>query len=95
MILDNDECKKIKEIADIKKEYDKTVKLYYEQKWEELNKHLSELKQKYCVETAIYNSLPNSTPPANLQQNAINCMNFLNHLAFEKLTELGYNFMQE
>lgn len=73
-----------KELLDIKKEYNKTEKLLKEQKWEELQKHIQEVISKYPLEAIIYNTV-NRNMPTTIQENAQNCMNFLNCLLMGKL----------
>ncbi len=73
-----------KELLDIKKEYNKTEKLLKEQKWEELQKHIQDVISKYPLEAIIYNTV-NRNMPTNIQENAQNCMNFLNGLLMGKL----------
>ncbi|MBR6983719.1 MAG: hypothetical protein IKH75_09370 [Ruminococcus sp.] len=85
MISDKD-LKKTKEIADLKKEYEKTQRLLNEGKTEELQKHLQELQNKYLVETMIYNTA-NPNPPRSLEENASNCLRFLNSLIISKSLE--------
>lgn len=54
MITDKD-AKKVKELADLREEYEKTQRLLNEGKNEELQKHLQDLQNKYLVERMVYN----------------------------------------
>jgi len=85
MITDKD-AKKVKELADLRKEYEKTQRLLNEGKTEELRKHLQDLQNKYLVERMVYNTA-NSNPPRSLEENASNCMSFWQSLMIAKSTE--------
>lgn len=85
MISEKD-IKKAKEISDIQEEFQKTKRLLQEGKTEELQKHLQDLQKKYVLETLVYNTA-NPNPPQSLEENAINCMNFLQSLIASKSLE--------
>ena len=73
-----------KELCDIRDEYKKTQQLLQEQNWGELQKHISTVIQKHPTEAAIHN-LVNPCMPNTIEQNAINCMGFLENLFKGKL----------
>lgn len=77
------EVRKAKEMDDIKSEYSRVEKLLNDGKWNELSEYLQHLNAKYFVEIAIFN-LSHPTPAQNLQQNAVNCLEFLRELALSK-----------
>lgn len=79
-------AQELKEIDDIKSEYDEIEKLLKANKQEELSEYLEEINRKYWVETAIYN-LSHPFPAPNVQQNAINCMAFLKTLEAAKVAK--------
>ena len=85
MITDKD-AKKVKELADLREEYEKTQRLLNEGKNEKLQKHLQDLQNKYLVERMVYNTA-NPNPPRSLEENASNCMRFLQSLMIAKSTE--------
>lgn len=89
--MDEYEIQKIingtKELCDIRNEYQKTQKLLQEQRWDELKNHITEVIMKYPVEANIHN-LRYRIMPNTIQQNAINCMCFLETLF---RTKLGIN----
>lgn len=86
--MDQNELEKIiqdtKELCDIRDEYQKTERLLREHKQEELQQHLQEVSGKYLVEKLAYNAV-NSQMPQTLEQNARNCMIFLDDLFKKKL----------
>ena len=81
-------AQELKEIADIKSEYNKIEQLLMANKQEELSEYLGEIYRKYMVETAIYN-LSHTIPAQSTQQNAINCMNFLKELLITKASKIS------
>lgn len=93
-----DVMQKLKELCDIKTDYDKTFMLIATMNWQELQAHLVKVQQKYFIEVTVYN-LFNFVPPQSLLQNAINCMNFLQQLAMAKccidIAELANKVQQE
>ena len=68
-----------KELRDIRDEYQKTQQLLQEQSWDELRNHISNVKLKHPAEAMIHN-LVNPCMPNTIEQNAINCMGFLENL---------------
>ena len=85
--MDNDklakDIHKMKEIEDINKEYDRVEELLNNGQLDKLDEYLQHLNFKYLSETAIYN-LTHPIPAQNVQQHAVNCMDFLRRLALEK-----------
>lgn len=73
-----------KELRDIKDEYKKTQQLLQERRWDELQKHISTVVCKHPTEAVIHN-LVNPHMPNTIEQNAINCMGFLENLLKAKL----------
>lgn len=73
-----------KELRDIRDEYQKTERLLKENKQEELQQHLQEVSSKHPLERLVYNTA-NPQMPQTLEQNARNCMVFLDGLLKEKL----------
>ena len=73
-----------KELRDIKDEYKKTQQLLQERRCEELQKHISTVIGKHPTEALIHN-LANPHMPDTIEQNAINCMGFLENLFKVKL----------
>lgn len=73
-----------KELHDIRDEYQKTQQLLQEQRWNELQMHITSVMVKHPTEASIHN-LSNPCMPNSIQQNAINCMNFLENLFKGKL----------
>ena len=74
----------IKELRDIRDEYQKTYKLLQEQRWDELRNHITTVMMKHPTETMIHNFV-NPHKPSNIQQSAVNCMGFLENLFKAKL----------
>lgn len=83
-----DEIEKIinetKELRDIRDEYIKTEQLLKEKNFNELKKHIDEVAIKHLFETMVYNAINNDIPQP-IEQNAKNCMAFLDMLLREKL----------
>lgn len=73
-----------KELYDIKDEYQKTQRLLQEQSWDELQNHISNVMLKHLTE-AIAHNLVNPYMPNTIEQNALNCMGFLENLFKVKL----------
>lgn len=73
-----------KELMDIRYEYQKTYQLLQEKRWYELKNHIDLVVLKHPTEAAVHNRI-NPCMPTTLEQNAINCMNFLENLFKEKL----------
>lgn len=86
--------KESKEIIDLQNEIQKTQKLLSERNWQELEKHLIDIMNKYPVETAMHNSV-NPVIPRSVQENAINCINFLNQLIKGKSAQNIYDVLKE
>lgn len=80
------QLKKAKEISDIISDRDEVQRLLCEGCWEELDKFLHKLIKKYLTETFVFN-VANPNPPANLEENARNCINFLNTLLAAKAVD--------
>lgn len=78
--------KTIREMEEIASEKKKIQQLLRDANWSDLNAYLNELYKKYWVETSIYN-LANQNPPQNTQENAINCIAFLDSLLASKAVE--------
>lgn len=73
-----------KELRDIRDEYQKTQQLLQERSWDELQSHISTVILKHPTEAVIHN-LANTCMPRTIEQNAINCMSFLENLFKGKL----------
>ena len=73
-----------KELCDIRDEYQKTDRLLREGKTEELRQHIQEVINKHLLEASFYNIM-NPVMPNTIEQNARNCMVFLDCLFKEKL----------
>lgn len=73
-----------KELRDIRDEYQKTQQLLQERSWDELQSHISTVILKHPTEAVIHN-LVNTCMPRTIEQNAINCMSFLENLFKGKL----------
>ena len=86
--------KESKELIDLQNEIQKTQKLLSERNWQELEKHLIDIMNKYPVETAMHNSV-NPVMPRSIQENAINCINFLNQLIKGKSAQNIYDKLKE
>ena len=80
----------VKDFLSIKNDYDKIIELFEQEKWQELEKHLYDIHLRYFQEAVVYNSI-NTTMPTSVQENAINCLCFLEQLAelkgFEIITK--------
>ena len=86
--------KESKELIDLQNEIQKTQKLLAERNWLELEKHLADIMSKYPAETAMHNSV-NPVMPRSIQENAINCINFLNQLIKGKSAQNIYDKLME
>ena len=86
--------KESKELIDLQNEIQKTQKLLAERNWYKLEKHLIDIMNKYPAETAIHNSV-NPVMPRSIQENAINCINFLNQLIKGKSAQNIYDKLME
>lgn len=75
-----------KDISEIRSEIDKVKNLLKSGDLQELQNYLQELQNKYIVETAAYNMV-HSIPPRSLEENALNCIDFLNTLLIKKSAE--------
>ena len=78
--------KKIEEMENIISEKNETQRLLQECRWNELREHLQKLNNKYFAETIVYNAV-NTNPPQTLQENATNCIKFLDTLLTAKATK--------
>ncbi len=77
-----------KEIKDFIDEI-KKLRLYYNaQQFDEMQKYINSLMQKYCVETLVWNSV-NNNPPITYQQSYVNAENFLMAQGFKVLFSKG------
>lgn len=76
--------KESKELSDIRDEYKKTYQLLQEQRWNELQTHITDVMMKHPTEATLHN-LVNPCMPNTIQQNAMNCMGFLETLFKGKL----------
>lgn len=86
--------KESKELIDLQNEIQKTQKLLAKGNWQELEKHLTDIMNKYPVETAMHNSV-NPVMPRSIQENAINCIIFLNQLIKGKSAQNIYDKLKE
>lgn len=73
-----------KELMDIRDEYQKTYQLLKEQRWDELRNHIDSVVLKHPTEAIMHNAI-NKCMPISLEQNAVNCMCFLENLFKGKL----------
>ena len=73
-----------KELRDIRDEYQKTQRLLQEQSWDELQNHISTVMLKHPTEAMVHN-LVNPCMPSTIEQNAMNCIRFLENLFKGKL----------
>ncbi len=81
------------ELLKILDDYKKTKDLLNEQKWDELQSHISKIKVEHFMEACIHNSThPNS--PRTVEENARNCLLFLENLLVEKAGYLGIDLRQ-
>ena len=81
--LPNSKEQTAKEIFDIKRDYNKILELLQQKKWQELDIHLHNIQNRHIIETMAYNSV-NHIMPQNIQENAKNCLRFLEWLAKAK-----------
>lgn len=82
----NDVFEKANDISEIRSEIDKTKILLESGDLQELQNHLKEIQSKYMVETVIYN-MAHTIAPRSLEENALNCIDFLNTLLIKKAAE--------
>lgn len=75
-----------KEIKEISSEIEKIQILLREGNHSDLQDELFRLNKKYRIETLFYNFM-NPIPPKTVQENAQNCIKFLNALKDEKAIE--------
>lgn len=73
-----------KELADIRDGYQKTQRLLEVQCWVELQQHITAVIRKYPGEAMMHNYI-NPCMPDTIQQNAVNCMGFLQNLFAARL----------
>lgn len=73
-----------KELLDIRDEYQKTYHLLQEKRWEELKNHIDSVAIKHPSEAILHNAI-HRYRATTLEQNAINCMCFLENLFKGKL----------
>ena len=78
--------KKAKELNDLKLDYNKTEKLLKEKNFQELQQHLQDMMSKHFFETLAYNAI-NPIQPRFIEENALNCMKFLQTLIISKAVE--------
>ena len=76
-----------KDFLSIKNDYNKIIDLFEQEKWQELEKHLYDIQMRYFQEAVAYNSI-NTTMPNSVQENARNCLQFLEQLAKFKGLEI-------
>ena len=76
-----------KELTDLYDDRQRMMKLYEERSLKELQQYIVMVMQKHPFETAIYN-LININMPRSIEENAINCIGFINGLIVEKLMEI-------
>ena len=62
-----------KELRDIRDEYQKTQNLLQEQRWDELQNHITTVMFKHPNEVILHN-LVNTCMPNTVEENAVNCM---------------------
>ena len=77
----------VKDFLSIKNDYDKIIELFEQRKWQELEKHLHDIQMRYIQESIAYNSI-NTIMPSSVQENARNCLCFLEKLAKVKGFEI-------
>ncbi len=80
--------KENKELLDLQNELHQIQQLLNECRWDELEKHLKDIMNKYPVETAMHN-LVNPLMPRTIQENARNCITFLSELYTAKTVSIG------
>ncbi|MCR4718256.1 MAG: hypothetical protein K5768_01335 [Firmicutes bacterium] len=80
--------KKNNEIKDLYEDYKKTECLLRNGNEPELEKHMKSIFAKYFVEAQIYN-IVHPQLPSTVQQNALNCMDFLFTKIEEKIAEIA------
>ena len=73
-----------KELLDIRDDYQKTYQLLQEKRWDELRKHIDLVAIKHPTE-AIWHNITHGYKATTLEQNAVNCMCFLENLFKGKL----------
>lgn len=76
--------KEAKELRDIRDEYQKTQNLLQEQRWDELQNHITTVMFKHPNEVILHN-LVNTCMPNTVEENAVNCMRFLENMFKAKL----------
>ena len=76
----------IRDISDIVRAIEKLDLLICQNDWPAVDRHLQEVSQKHIREKVIYNSIRPS-PSQSIQQNAMNCRQFLIALAKAKVAE--------
>ena len=73
-----------KELMDIRDEYQKTYQLLQEKRWDELRNHIDSIAIKHPSEAILHN-ITHIYRATTLEENAVNCMSFLENLFKEKL----------
>lgn len=73
-----------KELQDIKNEYQKTQQLLKEKDWNGLQIHITDVMVKHPAEALIHN-ITNPCMPSTIEENAHNCMSFLENLFAAKI----------
>lgn len=81
-----EQLKKAKDISDIISERNEIMQLLKSGCWKELDELLQKLNVKYMAETLVYN-VSNPYPPASLEENARNCIKFLDTLIATKAAD--------
>ncbi|MDO4200009.1 MAG: hypothetical protein Q4D57_04580 [Clostridia bacterium] len=76
----------LKKIEELVYDRNRTESLLREGKLVELQEQIKSVVHKNALEAVIYNSV-NTELPSTLQQNGMNCINFLNKLIEEKTIE--------
>lgn len=76
----------IRDISDIVRAIEKLDLLICQNDWSAVDRHLQEVSQKHIREKVIYNSI-HPSPSQSIQQNAMNCRQFLIALAKAKVAE--------
>lgn len=87
-IQEFEKYKDIKDIKDIINEASKLDEFYNTKKYKEMLNHISNLMNKYIVETFVWNSI-NKTVPQTIEQQYVNAHAFLKSQGFKILVEKG------
>lgn len=87
-IQEFEKYKDIKDIKDIINEASKLDEFYNTKKYNEMLNHISNLTNKYIVETFVWNSI-NKTVPQTIEQQYVNAHAFLKSQGLKILVEKG------